>query len=392
MAIKFGIINETSASEKRVAVTPTVGSGLGKLSTEWIIEAGAGRAAGFRDEEYLAHGFSVVSSAHEVLAAAQVILHITPGTVAKVAEFARATESRLFSVGMTDALWEKVAIQKRLNPHYTAFALDLLPRISRAQSMDVLSSMSTIAGYHSVLLAAQNMNKIMPMLTTAAGTVPASKVLVIGAGVAGLQAMATAKRLGAIVSGYDVRAATIEQIQSVGARPIMKELAEPTTQDAQGYATQSSPEMLKRQQALLTSVIAESDAVITTALVPGGKAPVLISGEMIQGMKPGAVIVDLAAERGGNTALTKAGETVVEYGVRIVGPINLASAAPYHASQMFTKNIGAFVKLVFKDERFEFDLTDEIIRSTRMEAPAREIAEPVRPASAYATNNEVIHG
>ncbi len=391
MGLKIGAINETIGVEKRVAVTPQVVQILKKMDLQWFIETAAGAAAGYGDHEYSALGFSVVGSSPELLANVDLVLHSAPATLKKITEFAQKTRKPLVSVGLTDFLWEKSAPKSTATPLLTSFALDLLPRITRAQSMDVLSSMSTIAGYRAVLLAAERMNKVLPMMTTAAGTIPASKFLVIGAGVAGLQAMATAKRLGAVVSGYDVRPATIEQIQSVGARAIMKEVTE-GGQDAKGYATQVSEEKLKKQRELLSSVLAESDAVITTALVPGAKAPVLISSEMIHKMKPGAVIVDLAAERGGNTDLTRAAEIVVERGVHILGPVNLASAAAYHASQLFTKNVSAFIKLIVSGSQFHFDLSDEIVSATlispRENLPRHQTPAPVESA----TKNEVTHG
>jgi NAD(P) transhydrogenase subunit alpha len=244
------------------------------------------------------------------------------------------------------------------------FALELIPRITRAQSMDVLSAMATISGYRAVLLAASTLPRMFPMLTTAAGTIAPARVFVLGAGVAGLQAIATAKRLGSVVSAYDLRPAVKEQVESVGAKFIILDVDSSASEDKGGYAKAMDEEFYRRQRALLTNVIREHDVLITTAAVPGRKAPILVTREMAEAMQPGSVIVDIAAERGGNCELTVAGETVMHLGVSILGPLNLPSTVPYHASQMFSSNIAAFVKLLFPNGSLSLNREDEIIRES----------------------------
>jgi len=257
----------------------------------------------------------------------------------------------------------------------TAFSIELMPRITRAQNMDALSSMSTIAGYKAVLLAGDTLPRIFPMLTTAAGTITPSRVLIIGAGVAGLQAIATARRLGAVVSAYDLRPAVKEQVQSLGGRFVELPIEAADAQDAGGYAKAQDEAFYQRQRELLGKVVAESDVVITTAVVPGKKSPVLVTKEMVAAMVPGSVIVDLAAERGGNCELTRTGEKIVEHGVTIFGVINLASTVPYHASQMYSKNLTNFLLHMVKDGKLQLNLEDEITRST-MITQGGEIVNP----------------
>lgn len=371
--MKIGILKETTETEQRVALVPQIAQLLSKQKVEWIVESGAGIAAGFKDSDYADHGMVILNSAAEVLEQAEIVIHISPIMFKKIAEFSRQSGKRIVSIGMTDSLWIKDLFAVHGNKNLISFSLDLMPRISRAQSMDVLSSMSTISGFKAVLLAADRLTKVIPMLTTAAGTIPPAKVLVLGSGVAGLQAMATAKRLGALVFGYDVRAATVDQIQSVGAKAVLS--LEAITEGNQ-----------EKQRELLTAALLEADAVVTTALIPGGKAPILIPTATIQKMKHGAIIVDLAAERGGNTEITRLGETVIENGVSVIGPINLSSSAPGQASQMFTKNVAAFLKLAIKDGRLSVDLSDEILRGTLMSPTetTKEIAVPQKDLAAAA--------
>ena len=245
-----------------------------------------------------------------------------------------------------------------------SFSVELVPRTTRAQSMDALSSMGTICGYKAVLLAAETLPKIFPMLTTAAGTITPAKVLVIGAGVAGLQAIATARRLGAVVSAYDLRPAAKEQVQSLGGRFVELPIEAKDAQDAGGYAKPQDEDFYRRQRELLAKVISESDVVVTAAVVPGKKSPVLVTKEMVAGMAPGSVVVDLAAERGGNCELTRPGEVVMERGVTVIGYFNFASSVPYHASQMYARNIAAFLQLIVKEGKLQLDLNDDIIKST----------------------------
>ena len=267
-------------------------------------------------------------------------------------------------IGLLDPLGAPESIRELAEKGVTSFALELLPRISRAQSMDALSSMATIAGYKAILLAANLLEKMFPLMITAAGTVTPARVFVIGAGVAGLQAIANAHRLGAVVHAYDVRPAVKEQVESLGAKFVELALEPQEAETAGGYAKAMDENFYRRQREMMAKVLAESDVVITTAAVPGKRAPVLITQEMVRGMRRGAVIVDLAAETGGNCELTRPGETVEIDGVSILGPVNLPSTVPYHASQMYSRNIASFLQLLIKDGKFHLDLEDQIIRET----------------------------
>jgi NAD(P) transhydrogenase subunit alpha len=279
------------------------------------------------------------------------------------ADLARMKSGQVI-IGMADPLGSPLAAKQVAEKGATLFALELVPRITRAQSMDVLSSMATVAGYRAVLLAATTLPKMFPMLMTAAGTIAAAKVFIVGAGVAGLQAIATARRLGGVVSAYDVRPAVKEQVQSLGGKFVEMEIQASGAEDKGGYAKQMDEAFYERQRALMTKVVGESHVVITTAAVPGKKAPVLVTAAMVAGMMPGSVIVDLAAERGGNCELTKPGETVVVNGVTILGPTNLPSEIPYDASQMFAKNLVTFLQLLVKGGELKINLEDEILRET----------------------------
>jgi NAD(P) transhydrogenase subunit alpha len=261
-----------------------------------------------------------------------------------------------------EPLWRAEVMPQLAQRGVIAFAMELMPRISRAQSMDVLSSMATVVGYKAVLLAATHLPRMFPLLMTAAGTLQPARVFVIGAGVAGLQAIATARRLGAIVEGYDIRPAVKQEVESLGAKFVSLGLESEEAQEATGYARAFDEAFYRRQQQLLTSVIARNDVVITTAMVPGQRAPLLITREMVRTMRPGSILIDLAAEWGGNCELTRAGETITEYGVTIMGPVNLASTIPFHASQLYSRNIANFLNLLFKEGRL--NLEDEITRST----------------------------
>jgi NAD(P) transhydrogenase subunit alpha len=329
------------------------------------IEAGAGASAGYLDEQYADKGAKIVPSRPEVFAA-DILLQVRAAGANRHAVLADLEQYRRGQVviGLCDPLGEPQAAAELGKRGVSLFALELLPRITRAQSMDVLSSQATIAGYRAVLLAAEALPKMFPMMITAAGTLNASRVFVIGAGVAGLQAIATARRLGASVSAYDVRPAVKEQVQSLGGKFVEMQLDSSAAETKGGYAQAMDEEFYRRQRELMAKVVAENDVVITTAAVPGKKSPVLITAEMVAGMAPGSVIVDLAAERGGNCELTKADQTVVEHGVTIVGPTNLPAEAPYHASQMYAKNISTFLLNLVKDKQFQINLEDEIIRDT----------------------------
>jgi len=356
---------ESFPGERRVALVPAMIPPLVKAGLEVRIEAGAGLQAGYPDEQYADKGATVTDSADEIYAADCLLLVRTAGANPEVGE---ATVERLregqYLIGMADPLGQPEVAQKVAERGASLFALELLPRITRAQSMDVLSSMATVAGYRSVLLGAVALPKMFPMLMTAAGTVAPARVFIVGAGVAGLQAISTAKRLGAVVSAYDVRSAVKEQVQSLGGKFVEMDLGAGDAEDRGGYAKAMDEDFYRRQREMMSRVVAEMDLVITTAAVPGKKAPTLVTAEMVAGMRTGSVIVDLAAERGGNCELTKPGETVVEGGVTILGPANLPSEVPFHASQMYAKNIVTFLQHLLDDGQVKLDLEDEITRET----------------------------
>jgi NAD(P) transhydrogenase subunit alpha len=363
----IGVPKEICPGEERVALTPAnVGALLKKNGVEIRIERGAGEAAGFTDGDYENAG-AKLTDRDDIFSNAQAILQVqTPGSnTTNGQEDLDKLKAGQFLIGMTDPLANAHFAQALAERKVTGLALELIPRITRAQSMDVLSSMAMIAGYKCVLLAANASHRMFPMNMTAAGTMNASRVFVMGAGVAGLQACATAKRLGAIVEAYDVRPAAREQILSVGAKPVELDLDTGEAEGSGGYAKAQGEDFLKRQRELMKEVIKEMDVVITTAAVPGAKSPILVTEEMVKAMKPGSVIVDLAAERGGNCDLTKAGETVVENGVLIIGPTNVPSSVPFHASQMFGKNIENLLNLLLDDNGdLQLDFEDQIVTDT----------------------------
>ena len=367
---------ESHPGERRVALVPASVAGLVKAQLEVRVERGAGQAAGFTDQQYTAAGARVVDSRSEAFAA-DVLLEVRAAGANPEAGRADAALVRPGQViiGMCDPLGAPQAAAELAAKGVTLLALELLPRITRAQSMDVLSSQATIAGYRAVLLAALALPKIFPMMITAAGTLNAARVLVVGAGVAGLQAIATARRLGAMVSGYDVRPAVKEQVQSLGAKFVEMPLDSAAAAGTGGYAQQMDEAFYRRQRELMTRVVAESDVVITTAAVPGKKSPVLVTAEMVAGMAPGSVIVDLAAERGGNCELTHAGQTVVVNGVTILGPTDLPAEVPQHASQLYAKNITTFLLYLVKEGRLTLDAEDEIVRETLV-ARGGEVIHP----------------
>jgi NAD(P) transhydrogenase subunit alpha len=321
--------------------------------------------AGYPDSQYVEKGGKIVATRREVFAADVVVQVLGYGSNDKTGDADLPLLRRDQAlIGFLRPLGDLRTIEAIARTGVSAFSIELMPRITRAQSMDALSSMATICGYKAVLIAADTLPRIFPMLTTAAGTITPSRVLVIGAGVAGLQAIATARRLGAVVSAYDLRPAVKEQVQSLGGRFVELPIEAADAQDAGGYAKAQDESFYQRQRELLGKVVAESDVVITTAVVPGKKSPILVTKEMVAAMAPGSVIVDLAAERGGNCELTRPEEQVVEHGVTIMGTINLASTVPYHASQMYGKNITNFLLHMVKDGKFVLDPQDEITRST----------------------------
>jgi NAD(P) transhydrogenase subunit alpha len=376
VAVTIGVPRETYPGERRVALVPRACDAFAKLGAGVIVEQSAGAEAGFPDEQYVARG-AKIGSRSEVFQADIVAQVRTLGANpdAGRADLALLRKGQML-IGFGEPLTAAQEMSDLARTGVSYFAMELIPRITRAQSMDALSSMATIAGYRAVLLAATTLPKIFPMLMTAAGTVTPARVLILGAGVAGLQAIATARRLGAIVSGYDVRSAVKEQIESLGAKFVVLDLETGASEDKGGYAKAMGEEFYRKQRELLTEVIREQDVLITTAAVPGKKAPILITAEMAGALAPGSVIVDIAAERGGNCELTRAGETVVHGGVSILGPVNIPSDAPFHASQMYASNVTSFLKLMLaKDGTLNVNREDEIIRETLV-TDAGEVVHP----------------
>jgi H+-translocating NAD(P) transhydrogenase subunit alpha len=379
--LTVGFVSECSPGEQRVAMVPGALSVLAKSGVEWIMEAGAGVRAGFPDAEYAAKGVRSASR-KEVFDTAAVLLQVrSPGANPETGADDLALMRRGQAViGFGEPLTALGAARALAGRGVTFLAMELMPRITRAQSMDALSSMATIAGYKAVLIAAGNLPRMFPMLMTAAGTVAPARVLVIGAGVAGLQAIATSRRLGAVVSGYDIRAAVKEQVESLGARFVVLEIENAAAEDKGGYAKAMGEEFYRKQREALANVLAEQNVVITTAAVPGKKAPILITAGMADRMAPGSMIVDIAAERGGNCELTRPGETVERNGVQIIGPLNLPSSIPYHASQMYAKNIATFLKYLVKDGQLALNREDEIVRETLVTHEGEVVHARVREA------------
>jgi NAD(P) transhydrogenase subunit alpha len=362
----IGVPRESFPGERRVALVPAVIPNLAKAGFEVVIEAGAGSAAGYLDADYSARGARLIPERSEVFRLADVVVQLLcygSNDQTGKADLPMLRPGQIL-VGFLRALGSLETIQELSATGVTAFSVELMPRITRAQSMDVLSSMATICGYKAALLAADRLPKLFPMLTTAAGTITPARVFVIGAGVAGLQAIATARRLGAVASAYDLRSASKEQVLSVGGRFIELPILAADAEDARGYAKAQDDTFYKRQAELLGNVVRESDVVITAAVVPGKKSPMLVTREMVRKMAPGSVIVDLAAERGGNCEATRAGEIVMEHGVTVIGYINLASTIPYHASQMYARNVTAFLLHLFRDGKLHAGTEDEIAHET----------------------------
>jgi H+-translocating NAD(P) transhydrogenase subunit alpha len=361
-----GVPRESYPGERRVALVPGVIPSLAKAGLEVVIEAGAGAEAGYPDAEFTAKGAKILPQRADVFRAADIIVQVLCyGANDKTgkADVPLFKRDQLL-IGFLRPLGSADTIQEIAAKGVTSFSVELMPRTTRAQSMDALSSMATISGYKAVILAADTLPKLYPMLTTAAGTITPARVLILGCGVAGLQAIATARRLGAVVSAYDLRPAVKEQVQSLGARFVELPIEAKDAQDARGYATAQGEEFYRRQRELLGKVIAENDVVITAAVIPGKKSPVLVTKEMVAGMAPGSVLVDLASERGGNCELTRAGEKIIAHGVTIIGFFNLASTVPYHASQMYSKNLTTFLLLLVKEGKLQLNTGDEIIRET----------------------------
>jgi NAD(P) transhydrogenase subunit alpha len=355
-------------------------SSLQKAGMQVVIEVGAGAEAGYRDAEFEENGAKTLPDRAAVFAEAEIITQVLCHGSNDLAGGLDVPLFRKgqFLFGFLRPLGSQQVVEEIAAAGVTSFAVELMPRISRAQSMDALSSMGTICGYKAVLTAAETIPRMFPMLTTAAGTLTPARVLVIGAGVAGLQAIATARRLGAVVTAYDLRPVVKEQVQSLGARFLELPIEAKDAQDAGGYAKQQDEAFYARQRELLGNAIAASDAVITTAVVPGRKAPVLVTKEMVHGMAPGSVIIDLAAERGGNCELTRPGEKTLEQGVTVIGSINLASSVPYHASQMYAKNLTSFLTHLAKEGKINLDFNDQITRETLLTNAGEIVNERVR--------------
>jgi NAD(P) transhydrogenase subunit alpha len=364
--MKVAVLRETYPGERRVALVPALAPTLAKAGWQTIVEPGAGLAAGFTDDDYRAKGAEIAADRAAAIGTADAVLQVR--ALGANLEAGRA-DLDLFKpgqvvIGLCDPLGQPQAVKELADKRVMLFALELIPRITRAQSIDVLSSMATVAGYKAVLLAANQLPKMFPMMMTAAGTLTPAKVLVIGAGVAGLQAIASARKLGAVVQAYDVRAAVKEQIESLGAKFVELKLDTADAEDKGGYAKALTEEQQQQQRGQLADVVAGCDVVITTAAIPGRQSPLLVTADAVRRMAPGSVVVDLAAERGGNCELTKADETVVADGVTILGPTNLPSEVPQHASQMFAKNVVTLLQLLTKKGELEIDLKDEVIRET----------------------------
>ena len=361
-----GVPKESFPGERRVALVPSVIPSLAKAGLEVVIEAGAGYGASYPDAEYAAKGAKILAERAEVFRTADVIVQVLGiGSNDQTGEADLPLLRRdQVVVGFLRPLGRVETLQELASAGVTSFAVELMPRTTRAQSMDALSSMGTICGYKAVVLAAATLPRMFPMLTTAAGTITPARVFVIGAGVAGLQAISTARRLGAVASAYDMRPAAKEQVQSLGGRFVELPIEAKDAQDERGYGKAQDESFYQRQRELLGKVIAESDVVVTAAVIPGKKPPLLVTREQVAAMAHGSVIVDLAAERGGNCELTRPGEVTVENGVTIIGTINLASRVPYHASQMYARNVSAFLLHLFKEGKLQLDMTDEIVHDT----------------------------
>lgn len=374
--MKVAIPQETFPGERRVALIPADVPRLTKAGLEVCVQSGAGEAAGFSDDEYRERGAEIATERAAVFSADVVaqVRALGANPEQGVTDLALLREGQVL-IGTCDPLGNPGAVDQLCQHGVTLFALELIPRITRAQSMDVLSSMATIAGYRAVLLAAVELPRIFPLLTTAAGTLSPARVLVIGVGVAGLQAIATARRLGAVVQAYDVRPACREQVESVGGKFVELDLETGQSEDQGGYAKALGEEFYRRQREAMAKVVAESDVVITTAAIPGKTAPLLVTTAAVEAMRPGSVIVDLAAERGGNCEVSQPDQVVTHHGVRVLGPTNLVTDVPTHASQMFSRNLVTFLTHLVKDGELDALRDDEIIRGT-LTACQRKVTHP----------------
>ncbi len=357
--MKVAVPKEIRPGERRVALVPQGVQALAKLGAEVVVERGAGEAAGVSDEQYREAGAKVAQTAAEALRDAALVLRVNPPSLADPDELAPLAKGAIL-VSFLSPLTNGALVRRLRDAGLTAISMEMVPRITRAQSMDALSSQATVAGYKAVLMAAEHLPKFLPMFTTAAGTIRPAKALVLGAGVAGLQAIATARRLGAVVEAFDVRPAVKEQVQSLGAKFLEAE-HEVTAEGEGGYAKELSEEQHRRELELIGKAIVDADIVITTAQIPGRDAPLLITDEMLAKMRPGSVIVDLACESGGNCARTRAGETVTVNGVQVLGPTNLPATVPVHASQMYSKNITTLVSEFLSEGALTLDFENDVI-------------------------------
>jgi NAD(P) transhydrogenase subunit alpha len=362
----IGVPKETFPGEKRVALVPANIAALRKAGFEVLVEAGAGQTAGYPDRLYEERAGKIAASRQDLFQAADIILQVRgycANPEAGEADFRLMQENQVmigFMRPCSNAQYVKKVSEKKV----AVFAMELIPRISRAQSMDTLSSMMTISGYKAAILAADTLPRMFPLFMTAAGTIAPARVYIIGAGVSGLQAIATARRLGAVVSAYDIRPAVKEQVESLGAKFVEMDIKAEDMEGKGGYAKEMGDEFYRMQRELMKRVVADNDVVISTAAIPGRRAPTLITGDMVEGMPAGSVIVDLAAESGGNCELTEIDRTVVKHGVTIIGTTNLPSTIPFHASQMYSNNITKFLLNMTKESRLNFNMEDEIIRDT----------------------------
>jgi H+-translocating NAD(P) transhydrogenase subunit alpha len=355
--MQIAVLRETEPGEARVALVPESVRKLAALKVSVAVESGAGVEAGAADADYENAGGSVAAERAALLESADIITSVNRPPSEDLGRLKKGA----VVLGFLRPLDDPAALQEIITDGLTAFAMELIPRTTRAQAMDALSSMATVVGYKAVILAAERIPRMFPMLMTAAGTVPPARVLVLGAGVAGLQAIATARRLGAVVEGYDVRAAAGEQVRSLGATFLEVDLGGLQTEDAGGYAVELTEEAMKRGRDLIVKHARQADVIITTAQVPGRRAPLLVTEEAVAGMKRGAVIVDLAGSTGGNCALSRPGETVFAGGVSIMSPLNLAATVPVHASQLYSRNVTAFLSLLVKDGELNIDMTDDVV-------------------------------
>jgi NAD(P) transhydrogenase subunit alpha len=375
-----GVVKESFPGERRVALTPRILSALVKKDLEVIIEAGAGEPAGFPDSEFSEKGAKLVPGRGDVFGSADIVCQVR--TLGANLDAGRADLDLVrrdqVLIGHAEPLSDAAPAQAYAERGAVLFGMELMPRITRAQTMDVLSSQATIAGYKAVLMAAEHLPRMFAMMMTAAGTVAAAHVFVMGAGVAGLQAIATARRLGGVVKAYDIRPAVKEEVKSLGAKFVELELDAAASQDKGGYAKAMDEEFYRKQRELMAETLTETHAVITTAAVPGKKAPTLVTEDMVKGMPSNSVIVDLAAERGGNCELTRPDEVVQAHGVTILGPTNLPSTVPYHASQMYAKNLQTFIFELLKEGEINYDMDNEVIKETLITRDGQVVHERVR--------------